>query len=33
MIACEERMDLPVSDRRIKRITGVVLTDGASTSL
>lgn len=32
-IACEERMELPVSDRRIKRITGVVLTDGASTSL
>ena len=32
-VACEERMDLPVSDRRIKRITGAVLTDGASTSL
>jgi FdhD protein len=32
-IACEERTELPVSDRRIKRITGVVLTDGASTSL
>lgn len=32
-IACEERMELPVSDRRIKRITGVVLTDGASASL
>jgi FdhD protein len=32
-IACEERMELPVSDRRIKRIMGAVLTDGASTSL
>jgi FdhD protein len=33
-IACEERMELPVSDRRIniKRITGVVLTDGAAIS-
>ena len=32
-IACEERMELPVSDRRIKRNFSVVLTDGASTSL
>src|SRR5659263_64658 len=32
-IACEERMELPVSDRRIQRITGVVLTDGAAISL
>jgi len=32
-IACEERMELPVSDRRInKGISGVVLNDGASTS-
>jgi FdhD protein len=30
---CPERMELPVSDRRIKRISGVVLNDGASTSL
>lgn len=32
-IACEERMDVPVSDRRIHRMTGAVLTDGASPSL
>lgn len=32
-IACEGRMDLPVSDRRIHRMTGAVLTDGASPSL
>ena len=29
-IACEERMELPVSDWHTKRNTGVVLTDGAS---
>ena len=32
-IACEERMELPVSDWHSKRNTGVVLADGASTSL
>ena len=32
-IACEERMELPASDWRVKRNTGVVLTDGALTSL
>jgi FdhD protein len=32
-IACGERLDLPVSGRRIKRNHGVVLADGASTSL
>lgn len=32
-IACEERMELPVSGRFGTRNTGVVLTDGASTSL
>ena len=32
-VACEERMDRPVSDRRIHRMTGAVLSGGASTSL
>ena len=32
-ISCEERMDLPVSGRRVKRNFSVVLADGASTSL